>query len=522
MTNAIFHAKSYTQPKYNLLYESSEGYSKLILDLFNSSPKANVEDLKKRVKLYVGMFDLDPNKVQDIILHLLEEDLSRSIVLIPLLKIFPNQFLAPILGMRLKYYVRNSLNFFIFNLISFFGKFEKKYKIGNLCTLVAKLIGEGLMEVQKIYPYFLPKEEEIVCNLELERKKKEELSRPVLSLPDSGEAEKKKEDNSEEWKKTCQTFGVLIALFQEANFPEAKKLLIHCRVKNLDPLSYGPIVSAYCSELHHMVNPLYSKVHQQYKVEYNNEQPKESPFFRPKIQVLDDIVGTLLPELEVLGIYLHQDAVLFTKLCRIISHWIEERKEVLDKNTIQNILSAILLPALCLFDSMPGLCYELWQILSKIPYDQRYLIYSRWKNCYGDHPLLVSRKTKVTLETDRILKRISKTNVKEMSLKLAKLCHSNPLVSVQLLISRVISYRNMIEPCVDALKFLSKLSFDTLPFFILNELANDKERIKDGTSVAPWLENLADFCGYVCKKYNVDIQSLFDYVTHCLLANKVS
>lgn len=90
-----------------------------------------------------------------------------------------------------------------------------------------------------------------------------------------------------------------------------------------------------------------------------------------------------------------------------------------------------------------------------------------------------------------------------MAFKLAKLSHSNPLIVLSVSTKRIIFYKNMIEHCVGAYKYHSKIAFDIIPFLLLSELADanetNKEKIKDGTSISPWLENIAEFLGQFFK-----------------------
>lgn len=90
-TNRINTAQLYKQQKFNLLREESEGYSKLIVELYSNLPEytdkmwtmgmdrqsllekrrrvvdARVEIVLDNVKSLIGYFDLDPNRVLDLI-----------------------------------------------------------------------------------------------------------------------------------------------------------------------------------------------------------------------------------------------------------------------------------------------------------------------------------------------------------------------------------------------------------------------------------------------------------------------
>lgn len=83
----------YTQQKYNLLREESEGYSKLITELAELPPvpssaappsgmpaglstatraRATADEVVANVRSLIGYFELDPNRVLDLVLEALE------------------------------------------------------------------------------------------------------------------------------------------------------------------------------------------------------------------------------------------------------------------------------------------------------------------------------------------------------------------------------------------------------------------------------------------------------------------
>ena len=55
-------------------------------------------------------------------------------------------------------------------------------------------------------------------------------------------------------------------------------------------------------------------------------------------------------------------------------------------------------------------------------------------------------------------------------------------------------YSNQIEPVIDALRYMSLLSFDMLTFVVLTRLTSGRDKIKDdGVNIADWLQNLSSF-----------------------------
>lgn len=72
----------YRTTKYNLLREETEGYSKLITELYtagySASPLDIVEQTMNNVKSMIGYFDLDPNRVLDILLDVAANSLVAN------------------------------------------------------------------------------------------------------------------------------------------------------------------------------------------------------------------------------------------------------------------------------------------------------------------------------------------------------------------------------------------------------------------------------------------------------------
>ncbi|KAK4484105.1 hypothetical protein RD792_011325 [Penstemon davidsonii] len=111
----------YQQTKFNLLREESEGYAKLVT-LLCQLPEASVENASVPIvgiiKSLIGHFDLDPNRVFDIIfngvfyvkvLECFELQLDNSVFL-DLIPMFPKSHASQILGFKFQYYQRMEID----------------------------------------------------------------------------------------------------------------------------------------------------------------------------------------------------------------------------------------------------------------------------------------------------------------------------------------------------------------------------------------------------------------------------
>ncbi|KAG2464146.1 THOC2 protein, partial [Polypterus senegalus] len=97
----------YKQQKFNLLREENEGYAKLITELGQDlSGNITSELILESIKSLIGCFNLDPNRVLDIILEVYECRSDQDEFFIPLIKSYmcEPQTLCHILGFKFKFY----------------------------------------------------------------------------------------------------------------------------------------------------------------------------------------------------------------------------------------------------------------------------------------------------------------------------------------------------------------------------------------------------------------------------------
>lgn len=110
MANFNLFFFSYKQKKFNLFREESEGYAKLITELnqeaSNSFTSTNIWEATKSL---IGCFNLDPNRVVDLILEALEIRPECSNVFIDLLKNFADvgTVICEILGFKFVHFHRS-------------------------------------------------------------------------------------------------------------------------------------------------------------------------------------------------------------------------------------------------------------------------------------------------------------------------------------------------------------------------------------------------------------------------------
>lgn len=220
----------------------------------------------------------------------------------------------------------------------------------------------------------------------------------------------------------------------------------------------------------------------------------------------------VLPMLAPLGVHVAQDARLLQVLCRLCVH-------AQDRAPWMQVLRTQILPAVALAEAGAPLLYELWACVESLTYPERYALYGEWKHRAFQRRELRAAKAATEREARGILRRVSADNVRASGRSLAKAAHTNPIIFFDVVLHQVQSYDNLIEPVVDAVKYLTPLEYDVCSFALLEALSNPaRERIKsDGTHASLWLKSLASFAGAFFRKYAVaDCTPVLQYLVNQL------
>lgn len=148
----------YKQQKYNLEREETEGYSKLILLLRSMPfPPAFTENIVESVLAIIGQFDLEPNRVMDVILDCFEQQ-PHNLSFITLLKHFKPANIVHILGFKFTHYQSSAPE-------AHGSGFEVVPE--SLCLLSATLIAQKMIELDQLLPYLTPTLEDTARALKL-------------------------------------------------------------------------------------------------------------------------------------------------------------------------------------------------------------------------------------------------------------------------------------------------------------------------------------------------------------------
>ncbi|XP_043560804.1 THO complex subunit 2 isoform X1 [Chiloscyllium plagiosum] len=516
----------YKQQKFNLLREENEGYGKLFTELGQDLSGNLTSDLiLENIKSLIGCFNLDPNRVLDIILEVYECRPEHDDFFVPLIESYmcmcELQTLCHILGFKFKFYQEPN------------GETPP-----SLYRVAAILLQNNLVELDDLYVHLLPLDANILEHHKREIVEAKQIARKltlvVLSAdkPDEKEKEKEKEEEKNEKPPDNQKLGLLEALLKIGDWYHAQ-----CIMDQIPPFyatAHKSIALALCQLIHVITEPLYRRVGVP-KGAKGAVIPSLKNERAPKpVETFEDLRKEVFSMLCYLGPHLWHDPILFAKVVRIGKAFMKEHssdgskpddKEKMDSlvSCFLSITDQVLLPSLTLMDSNACMSEELWGMLKTFPYQYRYRLYGQWKNdTYSSHPLLVKVKAQTIDRAKYIMKRLTKENVKPSGRQIGKLSHSNPTILFDYILSQIQKYDNLITPVVDSLKYLTSLNYDVLAYCIIEALANpEKERMKhDDTTISTWLQSLASFCGAIFRKYPIELTGLLQYVANQLKAGK--
>ncbi|KAG0493290.1 hypothetical protein HPP92_004284 [Vanilla planifolia] len=546
----------YQQTKFNLLREESEGYAKLVTllcqigaDAANQSSSVAIISI---IKSLIGHFDLDPNRVFDIVLDCFELYPDNSIFY-NLIPIFPKSHAAQILGFKFQYYQR----------------MEVKAPVpSGLYRLAALLVKSEFIDLDSICVHLLPKDEEAFEHYDALISKRFEEANKIgkINLAATGKDlmdDEKQEDSVDLFTaldmeseaviehaalvETNQNFGLLIGFLSIDDWHHAQ--ILFDRLSRLNPVAHIGVCQGLFRAIERSISSVYDTVCQTHLQNIRScsatvlditESTPSLPIQTTSIELSKDLFQMLV----AVGPYLHRDTILLQKVCRVIRAYYFFAKEsasnpsALVSSTsgdlkskdhhlqakearlrVEEALGACLLPSLQLIPANPAVGQEIWEVLSLLPYEARYQLYGEWEKDDEPIPMVLAAKQIAKLDTRRILKRLAKENLKQLGRMVAKLAHSNPMTVLRTIVHQIEAYKDMIAPVVDAFKYLTQLEYDILEYVVIERLAQGgREKLKvDGLNLSDWLQSLASFWGHLCKKYpSMELRGLFQYLVNQL------
>ncbi|KAF0540285.1 THO complex subunit 2 isoform X4 [Gigaspora margarita] len=498
-------AMLYKQQKYNLAREESEGYAKLICELAmccdsiykedDVSLNARTQSILEAIQTLIGFFNLDPNRVLDLILDIFIVNVKIHYeFFIQLLKNSPwlpdpmdvmenhdewsddkgNPICAQLLGIK---YTRYEGSDTIPNAFSY------------LYVTSAILIHNQIVKIADLYPYIL----------------------------------KESEDNPHE-----HEIGLVCALLEIGDFYHARYILYHLpEIEESIANCLRQMINVAIYELYAPIAPRLVKRLQ--PPTFFGSWYKRWREGIPVIHSFSDLIeGQGRQLLLFIGPWLARDLILFTKIMRITYRHLEESKKnssdyEIIKNKWLDIIRSTIMPSIAMPDTTCGVIDELWNIIKLFPYKTRFTIYAEWKSAYEVYKPLKDQCKKVSHETKKILKRITEENCREKGRELAKISHANPTIVFEIILKQIQAYGNMINSIVEACKYFTVFEYDILTYQMLEVFSCDRERLKDdGINISDWLKHLSEFCGNMCRKYEkMNLSSILLFIV-CRLKDRNS
>ncbi|XP_043197007.1 THO complex subunit 2-like [Amphibalanus amphitrite] len=514
----------YKQRKFNLFREESEGYAKLLVELNQDQSSSSPEHMLEVIKAIIGCFNLDPNRVLDVLLSSLEARPDRHNFLVPLLRLYmPSaETVSEVVGARYGFCQPQP------------GQDETEAETPrSLHVMTALLLRHGVIRLEHIWPWLLPADSAIEAQHRRLMAAAAEYQRRtfVVSTKDKEEAPRDETPTLSPISQT-QKLGLCEAVLSIGDWPTAQAIL--ARFPDFCLMVHPELAAAACRLLSVRLDPIYRRFSGMAAA--LRPAPVSLPPLveaRPDSE-LTSVRSEVAPLLSVIGPYLSSDVTLVYRVLRVArtAHQLRlkeadpdapETREAFLFYDVLTMLEEAVLPCLVLLEANCCLAEEIWTVLAYYPYQHRYRLYGTWKNeSHNQHPQLIRKRADLIKMSKSLMKRISKENVKPLGRLMGKLTHNAPGYMFEYMLGQIQIYDNLIGPMVDSLKYITNLSYDVLGYCIIEALANpEKDRTKhDGTSLSLWLTSLANFCGFMFKKYNLDLTGLMQYVANQLKSMK--
>ncbi|KAG5888387.1 hypothetical protein JTB14_035693 [Gonioctena quinquepunctata] len=511
----------YKQRKFNLFREECEGFAKLVTELNNEFCKnTSPDELIGIVQSLIGCFNLDPNRVLDVILESFESKPKDARIFVPLINSYMNdpRIISEVLSTKFAFLKNNEQDI-----------------PQSLYVLTAQLLQHGIIKLDDIYYWLYPEDRVLTKECEKDMKDAREYVRKlqIISLNNKDkEGSPEAVDTESDRHAGNQKLGLCEALLMIGDWENARILIK--RLPDRYAVGYEPIAVSLCGLIHHIIEPVYRGYGVlSAKIPRKPTPPHEGLIVHKQAETILELRETAIPMLLMLGSSLRYDPVLLCKVVRmakavLASHGIDNAKSPPPTGDslyydILSLADETILPSLSYLDCNCCIAEEIWTLLKFYPYQIRYCLYSRWKNeTYNLYPDLLRKRADSEKQIKNIMKRVSKENVKPVGRLIGKLTHCSPGFLFDYVLLQIQVYNNLINPVVDSLKYLTNLSYDVLGYCLIESLANaEKKRVKhDSTSISTWLQSLSSFCGAVFKKYTIELTGLLQFVANQLKAQK--
>jgi THO complex subunit 2 len=540
----------YLQQKYNLLKEESEGYGKMITLLSQGldHDSASVKTCGANLQVLIGQFDLDPNRVLDLVLESFEVCPDMMEGYLQLIRLFKASAVPQVLGFKFQYYSRPTV---------------AEVAPASLFRLAAILVVAGQVEIQELLPHLSPSDTVAVEQYKKVHEKNAAEAKKIGTTFLGGvdkeqEAKDKVQDatdaaNQLKAERQNQIVGLLVALLDLRAWVPASQLLEHFKALDIDVTVHTSVRSSLCRLIAWQIAPVLHCTRKMTTFKNNAEllahvdaerkaagsggkdrdtEERLASVLKAKfpakipdaVSFLDELPDAIAPTMAAVGPHIRTDIKLYGRIVRLVCEYCKslskQQKAAMSgspkDSALMTILGGSLVPGFSLLGS-PGntyLVYLIWGVMEDLSFDCRFWIYSQWKVSLEKNTALMVPEAHAKEAVKKLMRRVSTENTKGTGRGLAKIAHSNPMAVFEVILSQIENYDNMIVVVLDCFKFLTPLAFDVLAFQLVAYLCRSKDRLKeDGTNVSKWLQSLSIFTGLLFKKYpTTELQGLLQYI----------
>jgi len=329
----------------------------------------------------IGAYDLDPNRVLDMLLDCMEAQPQR-IEILELVKDFSPKVATQLLG---------------FKFLS-----TKSYRPG-LSLVTGWLIKKGIMTLKDLWSYLQPSnDQETITSYHARLQQALELRRVLTAvrlsskhyLGDTSSKEKEELDIAELRRSSNdnQKFWTMEGLIRVNCWSQARTYLQGFH-KKAEITRHPYLVEALCALLGWGLEPFYRSVSPRKLFPASGRSSALIPDGDLKpAKTLAESVNLIAEVLEILDIGIAQDPVLYAKVCRVLALCSPQ------SSVVQLLAQTYLLPALSLSRGNLGLAAELWALVGKFPVAVRYAMYEHWQ-ATDLHPLVILEQS-LTVQVD--------------------------------------------------------------------------------------------------------------------------
>jgi hypothetical protein len=473
-------ATNYKQQKYNLLQEESEGYSKILQYLCGGSSngeadKASNNHNRSFLWQLVGTFELDPNRVMDLSLDVLQAKLHADNAKTPTNDSSSSSCpQPPIITDEIRWLLDVIQDCSTDKLPALLRFKLKQGSNSFLLETIAVLVREGLMDlrtfvedyfeptlgpnIENAYGVFRKKDRDRVLALsrvslsgtsnkenpkqiELANKLKFAMGKLKLQNSSSNSSKDAEDTGNENDGSNGKILSLLLILIRWGEWDRVKQLLsssasssyslsspslcLWSKLCCLMPKTFGSalldVSEARIQTASRNTGSIAPKLNHTSNYGEGDSESAISTMtdLIHLVRSISDLLSRLIPSGCI-----RSRPVLYCNLCRLLRSILTNIMTELKASSIDSVpqevfsfFDTFLVPSLSLFPSNPAISTELWSVLELLPYDTRYKLYKGWRGSGLEKAGLIGGGTKPlpNVESEMVAGKATRYSLKRLS-----------------------------------------------------------------------------------------------------------